>query len=253
MTQIPIALQVYSVRDDAAKDLPGTLATIAQIGYAGVEFAGFYGHSADDVKKMLDDNGLQVAGAHVGLDLLLGDALPETIAFHQTIGNKYLIVPGLAEKYRSSPEAWLSTAKLMNDLAAHLKPHGMQTGYHNHTVEFTPFPGENELPWDIFFGNTTPDVIMQFDTGNAMHGGADAIPYLERYPGRATTVHLKEFSPTNPDAMVGEGDIPWDKIFSLCETTAGTQWYIVEQETYPVPPLECAKRCLDNLRKMGKL
>ena len=93
---------------------------------------------------------------------------------------------------------------------------------------------------------------MQLDTGNAMHGGADPIPFLERYPGRAVTVHLKEFSRTNPKVLLGEGEVRWEEVFRLCESVGGTEWYIVEQESYPYPPLESVERCLKNLRAMGK-
>jgi sugar phosphate isomerase/epimerase len=90
---------------------------------------------------------------------------------------------------------------------------------------------------------------MQFDTGNAMHGGADALPFLDRYPGRAVTVHLKEHSASNDKALIGEGDIPWNEVFARCETTAGTKWYIVEQESYAYPPLECVDRCSRSSRR----
>lgn len=252
MSRIPLALQLYSVRNDAAADLPGVLAAVKKMGYEGVEFAGFYGHDAETVKKLLDDNGLVMAGAHVGLDTLLGDALEESVAFHQTIGNRYLIVPGLAESRRNSRSAWLETAGIFNEIADRLAPHGMMTGYHNHSVEFQPFEPNGEMPWDTFFGNTKPEVIMQFDTGNAMHGGADALPYLDRYPGRAVTVHLKEYSSTNPDALIGEGEMPWPEIFRRCESTAGTKWYIVEQESGIYPPMECVDRCIRTLKAMGK-
>ena len=138
----------------------------------------------------------------------------------------------------------------MNEIAERLKPHGMRTGYHNHAIEFTALDGE--LPWDTFFGNTSPEVVMQFDIGNALHGGGEAAPFLERYPGRATTVHVKEYSATNDKALIGEGDVPWQQIFNLCETIGGTEWYIVEQESYAYPPLECVDRCLQNLKAMGK-
>jgi len=250
MAKIPIALQLYSVREDAAKDLAGVLKRVAEMGYDGVEFAGYYGHSASDVRRMLDDNGLKCCGGHLGLDTLLGDTLHETIEYQRTLGNIYLIVPGFPGHRTSSKAAWLETAEIMNGIAERLKPHGMQTGYHNHHTEFKPMDGE--LPWDIFFGNTTPDVIMQFDTGNALVGGAEAGPFLRRYPGRAITVHLKEHSATNDKALIGDGDVPWPEIFNLCETIGGTKWYIVEQESYAYPPLECAARCLQKLREMGK-
>jgi sugar phosphate isomerase/epimerase len=250
MQRIPIALQLYSVRQDCARDLPGTLSAVAKMGYEGVEFAGYYGYEAAALRTMLDDLGLKVAGAHVGFDTLLGPELERSIAFHRTLGNRFLIVPGLPEERRRARPAWLETARLMNDIAGQLRPHGMRTGYHNHAVEFQPMEGE--LPWDTFFGNTGPEVIMQFDIGNALHAEAHAAPFLRKYPGRAVTVHLKEYSKTNPAALIGEGDVPWAEIFRLCEETGGTEWYIVEQESYGYPPLECAERCLRNLKKMGK-
>ena len=91
---------------------------------------------------------------------------------------------------------------------------------------------------------------MQLDTGNAMHGGADALSILKRFPGRATTIHLKEFSKDNDQALVGEGDVPWNEVFRLCDNEQGTEWYIVEQETYAYPPVKCVELCLRNLREM---
>jgi sugar phosphate isomerase/epimerase len=250
MVAIPIALQLYSVREDCARDLPHVLESVAKMGYVGVEFAGYHGYDAKALRGMLDTLGLQVAGAHVGIDTLLGDQLERSIEFHQILGNRFLIVPGLAEHRRNSRNAWLETAALMNTIAEQLKPHGMQTGYHNHHIEFHALDGE--LPWDTFFGNTTPDVVMQFDTGNALVAGAAAGPFIERYPGRATTVHLKEHSDSNPAALIGAGDVPWPTIFQLCETIGATEWYIVEYESNAYPPLESVDRCLQALRKMGK-
>ncbi|MGD2175780.1 MAG: TIM barrel protein, partial [Candidatus Brocadiaceae bacterium] len=173
MERIPIAVQLYSVRADCQDDLPGTLEAIADMGYEGVEFAGYYGYEAPELKNMLDELGLEVAGTHTGLNTLLGDALEETIEFNRILGNQFLIVPGLPEERRDSADAWLGTARLFNGLAEKVAPHGMYVGYHNHAVEFQPMDGE--LPWDIFFGNTSEDVIMQVDLGNAMHGGGDPV------------------------------------------------------------------------------
>jgi len=250
MAKIPIALQLYSVRDDCARDLAATVKAVAQMGYVGVEFAGYHGRTAPELRKMLDDLGLKCCGTHIGVETLLGDELPKTIEFNRIVGNKFLIVPGLPEQYRNSRAAWQKTAALFNELAEKVKPAGMRVGYHNHTIEFQAMDGE--LPWDTFFGATKAEVVMQFDTGNAMHGGADPVPFLERYPGRATTVHLKEFSKDSKPVVIGEGDVPWSRVFELCETAGGAEWYIVEQEVYAMPPLECVKRCLENLRKMGK-
>ena len=250
MSKIPIALQLYSVREDGARDLPGTLEAVAKMGYEGVEFAGYYGYEAKEIRQLCDGVGLPIVSTHIGLDTLLGDELKRTVEFHHILGCNFLIVPGLDESRRNSRAAWSDTAKLFNEIAEKLEPEGMRTGYHNHSIEFAPMDGE--LPWDTFFSNTRPEVVMQVDLGNALHGGADPVPFLERYPGRATLVHLKEYSSTNDKALIGEGEVRWDDVFKICESTGGSEWYIVEQESYAFPPIECVDRCLQNLRKMGK-
>ena len=248
--KIPIGLQLYSVRDDCKKDFAGTVAAVADMGYDGVEFAGYYDYSAKNLRKLLDDNGLKCCGTHIQLDTLMGDNLASTIEYNKTIGNKFLIVPFMPENLRPDPAGWRKVAALFNELSEKVKPHGMYVGYHNHDFEFTPMNGE--MPWDLFFGNTNKRVVMQIDVGNALHGGGNPIPYMSRYPGRMLTVHLKEYSASNPDALFGEGDVKWDEVFDLCESVGGTEWYIIEQERYPYPPMESVKRCLQNFRNMGK-
>jgi len=250
MRKIPVAVQLYSVREDCAKDLFGTLKAIAEMGYEGVEFAGYHGRSAEELRKMLDDLGLKVAGTHTGIDTLRGDELKRTIEFNQTLGNKFLIIPWIGEEWRRTKEDWLRFADFLNELAEKVKPEGMFVGYHNHHFEFQQqFDGQNL--WDILFSATKPEVVMQLDTGNAMHGGISAdevVNILKRYPGRAKTIHLKEFSSTNPKAILGEGEVKWREVLTLCDTIGGTEWFIIEQETYAYPPIECVRRCLENLR-----
>jgi sugar phosphate isomerase/epimerase len=251
MSRIPIALQLYSVRQDCQADFPTTLKAVADMGYEGVDFAGYYGYEARAIRTMLDDLGLGVAGCHTGIDTLLGDELAKTVEFNAILGNKYLVVPGLPEAYRDSADAWKRTADLFNEIAAKLAPEGMVTGYHNHTVEFIPYENE-QTGWDILYSNTGPGVIMQIDLGNAMHGGADPLLYLQRYPKRAITVHLKEYAADKELVIIGDGDVPWQEVFDVVEGQGVTDWYIVEQENYPYPPLESAKRSLDALKAMGK-
>mgnify|MGYP005631734303 CR=1 FL=1 len=249
MRKIPIALQLYSVRKDCERDLYGTLEEIAKMGYEGVEFAGYYNRTAEELRKMLEDLGLKVVGSHLRIDALKGDELEKTIEFNKVLGNKYLIVPSLPKEMTGSKASWIEAARLMNKISGKIKPEGMRIGYHNHVAEFKPINGE--IPWHIFFKEAEPDVIMQLDTGNAMMGGLSAdevINIIKRYPGRAVTVHLKEFSATNEKALIGEGDMKWKEFFKACETVGGTAWYIVEQETYAYPPLECVKKCLENLK-----
>lgn len=250
-SRIPIALQLYSVREDCARDLSHTLQAVAQMGYEGLEFAGYYDRSAEELREMCDDLDLKIVGTHTGINTLLGDELAKTVEFNQTLGNPYLIVPGLPAEYQHSRQAWHDTAKLFNSIAEKIADQGMFTGYHNHTAEFQPLEGA--IPWDIFGSNTRSDVVLQIDIGHVRRAGADPVAYLERYPDRAKLVHLKEYSATNDKAVIGEGEVPWEEVFRASETIGGTEWYIVEQETYAHPPLECAERCIENLRKMGKI
>src|SRR5436190_627356 len=102
--KIPVGLELYSVRDQCRQDLPGTLAAVAKIGYKGVEFAGYWGRSAQELRKMLDENGIVACGTHTPYESVLEDKLKETIEFNRTIGNKFLIVPSMSA---SSKQEWL--------------------------------------------------------------------------------------------------------------------------------------------------
>ncbi|MBM3859547.1 MAG: TIM barrel protein [Verrucomicrobia bacterium] len=248
--KIPIGLQLYSVRKECAADLVRTITAVGKMGYKGVEFAGYYDRDAKTLRKLLDDHGLKCCGTHTRIDTLAPDKLTETIEFNKILGNKFLIVPGLPKKHTATRQAWRETADLFNELADKVKPDGMLVGYHNHSIEFKPLDGE--LPWDTFFGNTKKEVIMQFDTGNAMHAGGEAVTFLKKYPGRAITVHLKPFSKAKPKALIGEDELPWKDIFATCESVGNTEWYIVEYESDAFPPLVSVEKCLDTLRRWGK-
>jgi sugar phosphate isomerase/epimerase len=245
--KIPVGLQLYSVRQQCAKDLPGTLTAVAKIGYKGVEFAGYHGRSAAELRKMLDDNGLVCCGTHTPYESVKPAKLQETIEFNQTIGNKFLIVPWMAEA--KTQQVWLDRAKEYNELAAKLKPEGMWIGYHAHQHDFNKIDGVSA--WDLFFGNTKPAVIMQLDTANCASGGADPVAVLKKYPGRARTIHLKAFG-GSPEAAIGEDKVDWKEVFAFCEGKGKTQWYIVEHESGK-DPLDAVKRCYEGLRKFGKV
>jgi sugar phosphate isomerase/epimerase len=248
--KLPIAVQLYSVRTLCAKDLAGTIAGVAKLGYQGVEFAGYFDHSAQELRKMLDANGLKCCGTHNGIDKILDENLAKTIEFNQVIGNRNVIVPGFPPKYRDSINAWRSTEELFNKVAAQIAPQGMRVGYHNHSLEFKPVDGQ--VPWDVFFGNTSKDVVMQLDIGHAVHAGADPVAVLKRYPGRAKTVHVKEYSPTKKDAIVGDGEVKWKEVLKACETVGGTEWYIIEEESNAYAGLDGIDKSLKRLHGLGR-
>ncbi|MBN1154424.1 sugar phosphate isomerase/epimerase [candidate division KSB1 bacterium] len=248
--KIPIGAQLYGVRKECEVDFPGTVKKIVEMGYDGVELADYFGYSAAEIRKILDDNNLKCCGNHIFLETLQGDELQKTIEFNKTLGNEYLIIRWLDEKEYQTRDKWLELAQIMNSIAERLKLHGMRLGYHNHEFEFRTVDGE--LPWNIIADHTSQDIILELDTANCSHAGADPIHYLNRNPGRTATCHLKPYSRKNPHAMIGEDDIDWQNVFKICESTGGTEWYIVEYEVEEVPALDALRINLENLRRMGR-
>ena len=192
MATLPIGLELYSVREAFQEDPAGTLKAVAAMGYAGVEFAGAPVASGAELRALLRDAGLVCCGWHTPWAAVQEDRLEETIALNAAVGNRFVIVPGIPRQLTTSRADWLKLAGFFNDLARTLAPHGMVTGYHNHHLEFQELDGEP--PWDTLIGNTDGGVVMQLDLGNAARGGADVVAVLERYPGRARSVHLKPYS-----------------------------------------------------------
>jgi sugar phosphate isomerase/epimerase len=244
--KIPFGVQLYSLRDQCKTDLPGMLKVVSQTGFKGVEFAGYYDYKATELRKMLDDTGLVACGTHTPYGTVLPDKLKETVEFNRTIGNKFLIVPSMSA---SSKQGWLDNAKLFNEIADKLKPEGMSVGYHAHQQDFKAFDGETA--WDIFFGNTKPEVIMQLDTSNCRDGGADPVAVLKKYPGRVKTIHMKAHG-GGSEAVIGEDKINWPEVFAWCEGPGGTQWFVLEHETSK-DPVDAVKRSFAALKKMGKV
>jgi sugar phosphate isomerase/epimerase len=245
--KIPVGLQLYSVREQCKADLPGTLAAVSKIGYRAVEFAGYHGRSAKELRQLLDDNGLVACGTHTPYDSIQGDKLKETVEFNRTIGNQFLIVPWMNET--KSKQEWLDRAKLFNGVADQVKADGMWVGYHAHAHDFKQIEGVSA--WDLFFGNTNVEVVMQLDTANCCEGGADPVAVLKKYPGRARSIHLKAYG-GGPEAVIGEDKVDWKAVFAFCESKGNTQWYVVEHESGK-DPLDAVKRCFAALKQLGKV
>lgn len=243
--RIPVGLQLYSLREQCKDNLPGMLEAVAKIGYKGVEFAGYHGRTARELRKLLDDNGLVCCGTHTPYESVLGDKLSETIEFNRTLGNPFLIVPWMEGK---SKQEWLDKAKLFNEIAEKVKSEQMWVGYHAHAHDFDKFDGESA--WDLFFGNTKPEVVMQLDTANCRDGGADPVAVLKKYPGRARTIHLKP-SGAGREAAIGEDKVNWKDVFAFCEGDGKSEWYIVEHETSK-DPVDAVERNFEALKAMGK-
>lgn len=251
--KMPLAVQLYSVRNDCAKDFDAALAQVAKMGFVGVEFAGYhkYAGKARELRQKLDELNLKVAGTHIGTGTFRGDELKKTIEFHQIIGCKFLIVPGDGDF--THPEKSKALAETFNQTAETLKPLGMFCGYHNHTGEFKK--DGDKTYWDLFAERTGKDVVLQQDCGWTAAAGLNPIDLMKRFPGRMKTTHFKPTvvrDEAGKKAILGQDSVDWAAVYIACRDIGGTEWVIVEQETYPdgKSPMECTEMSLAGLKKL---
>jgi sugar phosphate isomerase/epimerase len=255
MANVPIGLQLYSVRGECAKDVKGTLARVAEIGYVAAEPWGYAGEKLEwmgltpsELKAAFDAAGLKCCGMHLATGALMGDNLNRTVEMNRTLGNKFLIIA--ADSARMATMAGIEElAGILNEASDRLAEHGMFCGYHAHGFDFAIVDGDTA--WNHLFRRTKQAVVMQMDVGNCANGGGDPYAPLREFVGRARTVHLKEWGvPGNP--VPGEGVADWPEIFRLCETLHHTEWYVVEQEDPDGIGFDTPARALAALRAMGK-
>ena len=265
-----IGLQLYSVRDDMKKDPLGTLKQVAQMGYKHVEHANyvdrkFYGYTAKEFRKILDDLGLKMPSGHTVMGKNHWDEtkkdftdewkyLVEDAAY---MGQKYVISPWMDESMRKTYDdlvRYLDVFNLCGDLC---KKSGMKFGYHNHWAEFTEKLNGEKL-FDIMMQKLDVNkVVMQLDIGNMYIGGAKALDVIGQYPGKFELIHVKdEIGNNTPEkfesAILGKGIIPVKEVLDICRKTGGTQVYIIEQEAYQgKAPLDCVNEDLKIMKGWG--
>lgn len=262
---IPVAVQLYSVRDKTANDFLGTLKKVAEIGYSGVEFAGFGNVKAEELKAELDKLGLKAVSSHVAIEMLEKD-LDSIIQYHKTIGCSYIVCPFSAPDRRNTKEKCVEFAKKLDEIGAKLKEHGITFGYHNHNFEFEKFDDEYIL--DIFFANSSPEnVIVELDTFWVTAAGVDPVAYIKKYGKRCRLVHLKDMAPNaheifeqfkkgekpsnSPFAEVGYGTMDIKAIIQASEEV-GADWFIVEQDMSNRDTLESITMSYNYLKSIGK-
>jgi sugar phosphate isomerase/epimerase len=270
--KVPLGLQLYSVRDQLPKDYEGTLKQLGAIGFREVESAGYYNHTAAQVKQAMSNAGLHLVSAHYGSDDL-HQKLDEIIAFNKELGVSYLIcsfpgfkdpsrVKGLTPKQRSGAftlEDWRWNAEQFNAIGKKVSAAGMKFGYHNHTMEFHVTDGV--VPYVELLRLTDPaHVTMEMDCGWVTVGGANPIEYLKKYPARITMLHVKDFKNITPDSSIenvptivelGQGSIDYRPIFAQAAKSGLVKHCFVEQEGYNVPPMEGLKIDADYMHKLG--
>lgn len=237
-------IQLYSVRDAAEKDYMGTLEGIAQLGYGGVEFAGFGGFSAEEISAKLEQTGLKAMGAHTGAELLSGDRLKEQLEFLAKIQCGHIICPWYDIK---SLEDVKVLSELLGKASDEAQKYGIACGYHNHGQEFQMFNGEFALTH--LMNMTGDDVDMELDVFWAAHSDVNPFDYIKTHHDRIRLLHLKQL-----DADKNSVDLP-DGVIDMAELGRvaagfGIEKLIVEQEEYAVSSMESARINAEYLNKI---
>lgn len=254
----PIGLELYSVRGELARDLPGTLREVSRIGYEAVEFyAPYYGWTvpyAKEVRSLMDDLGLRCYSTHNHLESFTpGEGMAKAIELNQILGVRHLILAS-AGRDDKSLDGWKKLCDQLSSAVGQLLPHGLTAGFHNHQTEWKPLEGGQRV-MDVIAANTPKEFVLQFDVGTCLEAGADPLAWIKANPGRIRSVHLKDWTPgKNEDGkgyrvLFGEGVAPWAEILAAVESGGGVEFYLLEQEGSRFPEFETAQRCLDNWKK----
>jgi sugar phosphate isomerase/epimerase len=248
MRREQIALQMYTVRENAGRDMLGTLRQLFEMGYRAVEFAGYGGLSATELRAVLDEYGLRAVGAHVPFEEWTE---PERVlADLHILGCSHAAVPMMSPEHRESEAAVARVAEELNRLGEACEREGVAFSYHNHDFEFAPLG--DATAWDVLMRETDPRLVgLELDVNWARYAGVDPEPLIRDLADRISLLHLKDMAPDDErsDALVGEGTMPWNELLAAGEA-AGVDWYIVEQD-HPRDALEDIRRSLRNLERMA--
>ena len=270
---LPVGLQLYSVRDDMAKDFKGTLQKVKEMGYDGVEFAGLFGNTPEQVKAMCAEIGLNPISAHVPLADMLAD-VDKVIADYKAIGCKYIVVPYVTEERRPGGELFMQMIEEIRTIGTKAKEAGLVLLYHNHDFEFKKVEN-GEFGLDFLYSSVPADLLQtELDECWVKYAGQDPVAYLQKYAGRAPVVHLKDYyvegeQVGDPYALIGlnEDEKKSNTAFEFrplgCDVqnvpdlvkaaeAAGSKWLIIEQDQPSMgkSPMECAAMSMEYLKKV---
>lgn len=269
--KLPVGLQLYSVRDDAARDFDGTVRAVKEMGYDGVELAGTYGLEMSYIKDVLAKYQLTPISAHVPYVDMIAD--PENVLkSYKDLGCSYIAVPYLTEEYRPGTDKFAEVVKNIEKLGGICHKLGMTLLYHNHDFEFAKVD-DGRYALDYLYDTVDADHLQtELDTCWVSVGGENPAQYVTKYAGRSPIVHLKDYVGEKSESMyeligiksekkadsgkfefraVGEGKQNWDEILTAV-TGAHSKWVVVEQDAhYGNTPLEDARISRENLKKLG--
>lgn len=244
MKELPVALQLWSLRERQAKDFAGTVAAVAQIGYTGVELAGYGNLDAKGVKAALDATGLKVAGMHVGIDALRGN-LNTVISDALMFGTRHVICPGWPVIQYATAASCAGIGEQLGAIGRTLRAYGLQFSFHNHAGELKVIDGRTVFEWML--GAAAPrDLMAEVDVYWVKVGGQDPARTLRSYGARCPLVHLKD------EKELGLGPVDFESVFAAIDDVGAAEWLVVEQEAYNHEPLESVRLCFEQLKRWGR-
>jgi len=249
---IPVGLELFSVRDELNKDLFATVTAVAKLGYEIVEFySPYFGWTVDyakQVRKLLDDLGIECRSLHSPRRAFEADGRAKAIELNKILGSSSVVMASPGGRFEDA-DGWKSVAELLSEAHQQFEAAGIRAGYHNHQFEWKAVDGDRH-GMDILAAGTPDGVTLQLDVGTCVEMGVDPVAWIKAHPGRIRSIHCKEWAPgTEEDGkayrvLVGEGAAPWREIIKAAESVGGVEYYLIEQEGSRFSSLETAQRCL---------
>ncbi|MFB7815921.1 sugar phosphate isomerase/epimerase family protein [Paenibacillus chitinolyticus] len=249
MTKIGIGVQLYTLRSETEKDFRGSLKKVAELGYEGVEFAGYGGLSPRELSELLKELNLTSVGSHVGIHRLQ-ENLDEEIEMNVAIGSKYVACPGWFPPERTE-EGFREVVEILKESSRRFAEHGIAFGYHNHSFEFEEKIGDQTM-FDAFFSALPEnELFVELDVCWAHNAGLDPIGVMKQYAGRTPLLHVKDLRREEGKLLtveLGTGEVDLKPVLEAAEEI-GTKWFIVEQDECQNPPFESIAASREWLRQ----
>ncbi len=276
MSEIKVGIQLYSIYFEMEKDMDKALGAVKDMGYDYVEFAGYFGKSAEEVRALLDKHSLECVSVHQKHSVFLTEP-EESIDFIKKLGAKYCAIPWMPPALVTSKDGFETLVGEVSCISKLFADAGMQLLYHNHDFEFTKL-GDSLVIDKLFRIFENGEINPEFDTCWLRYAGYDPVEYIEKYKGRCSVVHLKDFvckklgagpryalidekgnkiEPVSEQenefhfCPLGKGLLDTPAIIDVCKRT-GVEYLIVEQDqSDDIPPMEAIRQSREYLRELG--
>ena len=251
---LPIALQLYTVRDLMAKDFEGTLAKVAALGYKNIEFAGLFDHDPKQVRALIDKLGLKAVSGHVGVDGT-EENINKLAVDAKALGYEFIVsCPPIGWKWneKGTVAAYTDATRTLEKSAAFARKHGLTLCYHNHSFEYDKLE-DGRRGMDILFNDAKPPLAAELDVYWVKHGHDDPIAWIKKLAGRVPLLHLKDLEKgaDRKFAEVGTGTVDMKAVVAAAPA-AGVKYLIIEQDSNwkNNDPMESVKISLENFKKV---